>query len=198
MNHTIDIVVEGYPDEVACRKLCEFMGIRINRVFNKRGKNRLDKSLGGYNEDSLYRQRYWLALRDLDRDAGCAFQLIEQLVPEKSPYFLLRIPVRAIETWFMSDSERLCAFLAISQSKISLVPERIEYPKLEMVNLARKSRRRNIREDMVPIQGSKHDEGPAYASRLAEFAENHWRPEIAERTSDSLARCIRRLRAINH
>src|SRR3990172_8928746 len=104
MNHTIDIVVEGYPDEVACRKLCEFMGIRINRIFNKRGKNRLDISLGGYNADSHYRQRYWLALRDLDRDAGCAFQLIEQLVPERSPYFLFRIPVRAIEAWFMGDS----------------------------------------------------------------------------------------------
>jgi hypothetical protein len=66
-------------------------------------------------------------------------------------------------------------------------------PKRAMVEVAGHSRRREIRQDMVPRRGSGSSVGPAYTSRLIEFAQAHWRPETAARASDSLRRCLARL-----
>jgi hypothetical protein len=56
--------------------------------------------------------------------------------------------------------------------------------------------RLDIREDMLPRRGSGRPIGPAYTSRMIEFVENNWRPEVAARSSDSLRRCLVRLREI--
>lgn len=75
-------------------------------------------------------------------------------------------------------------------------PEGLEFPKQAMVNLARRSRRRDIRLDMAPHDGSGRTEGPAYASRMIEFATDRWRPEVAAAHADSLRRAIDRLRQL--
>ena len=65
-----------------------------------------------------------------------------------------------------------------------------------MVELARRSRRRDIRDDMVPRERSGRSVGPAYPSRLIEYVESPWRPEAAARQADSLRRaiaCLQRL-----
>jgi len=65
-----------------------------------------------------------------------------------------------------------------------------------MVNLARASRRRDIREDLVPRPEGGRQVGPAYSSRLIEFVSGRWRPEIAARRAESLRRaiaCLKRL-----
>jgi hypothetical protein len=104
-----------------------------------------------------------------------------------------RIAVRAVEAWFFADDERLARFLSVARSKIPSLPEQVEDPKRTMVELAGRSRKREIREDMVPRPGSRRKEGPAYASRLIEFAHSFWRPEVAATKSDSLRRCVERL-----
>lgn len=74
-----------------------------------------------------------------------------------------------------------------------ICPESISDPKLTIVNLARQSRKREIRADMVPRSASERLIGPAYTSRLIECIENKkngWRPDVAARYSDSLKRCI--------
>jgi hypothetical protein len=67
-----------------------------------------------------------------------------------------------------------------------------------VVQLVGQSRRREIREDMIPRPGSGRQVGPAYHSRLIEFVEKHWQPEVAARFSDSLRRCLTRVRQIAH
>lgn len=67
-----------------------------------------------------------------------------------------------------------------------------------LVNLARRSRRKAIRQDMVPRARSGRQEGPAYTSRMTEFASEKWRPEVAAEHSESLRRaiqCLQRLAA---
>jgi hypothetical protein len=62
-----------------------------------------------------------------------------------------------------------------------------------MVELARHSHRRGIREDMVPRPGSGRKVGPAYTAQLIDFARdsnNGWRPDVAAKASDSLNRCL--------
>lgn len=70
---------------------------------------------------------------------------------------------------------------------------------MQVVNLARRSRSREIAADMVPRRESGRPEGAAYASRLIEFISDSrrgWRPTVAARSSNSLRRCLRRLRRL--
>jgi len=60
----------------------------------------------------------------------------------------------------------------------------------EMVNLARRSRCKDIRDDMVPREGNGRVVGPAYPSRLREYVETSWRPREAAQRSDSLRRAL--------
>jgi hypothetical protein len=64
--------------------------------------------------------------------------------------------------------------------------------------LARHSRSRAVRDEIVPREGSGRSIGPLYATRLIAFVEDEvagWRPAQAASRSDSLRRCIRGLRA---
>lgn len=98
----------------------------------------------------------------------------------------------------MADADALASYLSIVKTRVPTDPEAEADPKRTLVNLARRSRRTAIVQDMVPREGSGRSEGPAYASRIKEFAENHWRPDAAAERSDSLRRaitCLRRLAA---
>ncbi len=191
MNLAIDAAVEGYPDQVVVHVLCGHVGLDVSRMFNCGGKNKLDRNLPGYNEAA--RQWYWLVLRDQNHDADCPAELRDRLLPEPATYMHFRVVVREIEAWLLADRVGLAAFLGVTAGRIPNDPERIDDPKAEMVGLAARSRRRAIREDMVPRPNSGATEGPGYASRLAEYAESAWRPNVAAAGSESLRRCITRL-----
>jgi hypothetical protein len=105
-----------------------------------------------------------------------------------------RVVVREVEAWLLADRERLASFLGVPISRVPRDPESVDDPKGQMVALARRSLRRDIREDMVPRPQSRREVGPAYSSRLIEFADDvvdGWRPLVAAKSSDSLHRCIR-------
>lgn len=96
----------------------------------------------------------------------------------------------------MADAERLAAFMGVARNKVPADPEGLEHPKQVMVNLARLSRRRDVRQDMVPREASGRTAGPAYTSRLIEYATDRWRPHVAVQRADSLRRaveCLERL-----
>ena len=127
---------------------------------------------------------------DLDREADCAPPLCEAWLPAPAPHLCFRVAVRAIEAWLMADAETLVSFLGVARSRVPRDPENVAHPKQAMVELARRSRRRAIREDMVPREGSGRQVGPAYSSRLMEYAGSRWRPEVAAQHSASLQRAI--------
>jgi hypothetical protein len=110
-----------------------------------------------------------------------------------------RVAVREVEAWLLGDRERLARFLDVDPGWIPSDPEGSPNPKTQVVNLARRSRRREIVADMVPRRESGRSEGSAYASRLIEFisdSRHGWRPTVAARSSDSLRRCLRCLRRL--
>jgi hypothetical protein len=49
---------------------------------------------------------------------------------------------------------------------------------------------------MVPRPESRTTVGPAYVSRMIEFAQQHWRPDVAAQRADSLRRALRCLRKL--
>jgi hypothetical protein len=100
-----------------------------------------------------------------------------------------RVAVREVESWILADRATLAQFLGVTVGKVPRDPDTLDNPKREIVNLAQHSRRREIREDMVPRPKSGRIEGPAYASRVIEYASTLWRPSVAAKYSDSLRRC---------
>jgi hypothetical protein len=131
----------------------------------------------------------WLILRDLDHDAPCAAALNARLCPDRVPSLCLRIAVRAVKSWFLADKPRLAEFLGIAAAHIPTSPDLLDDPKSTLMGLASRSRKRDIRVDFTPTDLSRR-EGPAYASRMIEFALYHWRPKAAAPNSQSLARCV--------
>ena len=190
----ISAAVEGIVDEAVARKLITHAGGTPGSIYGKQGKQALRHRIGGFNNAA--RHAPWLVLVDLDRDHECPPSLCSVWVPHPSAMLCFRIAVREVEAWLMADRERLAAFLGVSQSRVPADPEAINDPKMELVNLARCSRRNAIQHDMVPRHGSGRQVGPAYSSRLIEFVSSSWQLDAAARQSDSLRRaieCLRRL-----
>jgi len=183
---------EGLLDAAVLRRLIEDNGGVLKEVYGKKGKDHLKNRLNGYNNAANWFP--WVVLMDLDHDADCPPALKKKLLPNPSPNMCFRLAVRAIEAWLIADNKSLAGFLGIASSKIPLEPELLEDPKKTMVELAKLSRRRNIREGMVPRQGSGRKVGSDYTFRLIEFVYNYWKPEIAIGKSDSLRRCCQGIR----
>ncbi len=189
--------VEGDLDEAVVRRLVEHVGAWPGPVHGRNGKTHLRQRLAGYNQAAYLSP--WIVLVDLNHDAECAPPLRTSWLPNPAPHMCFRVAVRMVEAWLLADRERLSRFLSVHVSQVPMNPEAMDDPKRTMVELAQLSRRREIREDMLPRPGSGRTVGPAYTSRLIEFVvgtEAGWCPDIAARSSDSLDRCLSCLRRL--
>lgn len=191
---TIMGAVEGMVDEAVVRRLIKSAGAKSGEIYGRNGKAYLRRRIAGFNNAA--HRAPWIVLVDLDNEAECAPPLRAAWLSDPAPYMCFRIAVHEIEAWLLADRERLATFLHVPVSGIPLDPEKIRAPKEAMVNLARRSRRKAIRQDMVTRPGSGRAIGPAYSSRLIEFISNWWVPEAAEDHSDSLQRAIASLRRL--
>lgn len=187
--------VEGLVDEAVLLRVLQYVGLNLGEVYGRNGKDALLKSLNGYNNAAAFSP--WCVLIDKDEDPWCPAEALQQWLPNPAQMMRLRIVVREVEAWLFGDRERLSSFLGVSVSRIPANPENVAHPKETMVSLAARSRRRDIRSDMIPRPGSGRVVGPAYTSRLIEFvvdSDAGWRPDVAASNVDSLLRCITRLR----
>lgn len=187
--------VEGLLDEAVLRVLLGHVGLEAGPVYGKRGKAFLRDKIHGWNNGARFAP--WVVLVDLDRDFDCAPPLAAEWLPTPASGMRLRVAVRAIEAWLLADRDSMRRFLGVNAAAIPLSPDGLADPKGSVVEIARRSRFRKIREGLVPRAESGRREGPEYTSRLIDFASSggpRWRPEVAARSSDSLRRCIEALR----
>jgi len=189
--------VEGTSDEAVLSRLVRSLGGAIHRVQVQRGKAGLRRALPGYN--AAAQGDPWLVLVDLDQDHECAPRLVADWLPAPSRYMCFRVVVREIESWLLADRERFAGFFSVPLSSVPMAPDDVLDAKGVLLASITKSKKRAIREDMLPRLGSGRTIGPAYTSRLIEYASDGvhgWRPEVAARMSPSLSRCIVRLDAL--
>jgi hypothetical protein len=187
----VTAAVEGIVDEAVARRLIEHIGAQVGPVYGRRGKDHFRRNLGAYNQAARFVP--WLVLMDLNSAAECAPALLPMLLSAPAPMMTFRIAVREVESWLLADRERLAGFLGVSHAGIPLQPEVEIDPKQAVVDIARRSKRRAIRADLVPRPGSGRSQGPGYASRMIEFVldkKRGWRPEVAAVRADSLRRCL--------
>ena len=192
----VTVVVEGPTDLAVLSRVLEFVDCSIDIAHGQRGKASIDRNIRGYNNAGRFSP--WIILRDLDHDAACAPGLAAALLPAPSRWMRLRIAVHAMESWLMADAEGLSDYLHIRRAHVPDNPETVDDPRRSLVDLARRSRLAAIRDDMVPAEGVTSRVGPAYPSRVAEFARTYWRPEVAREHSDSLRRCIESVQLLKH
>ena len=149
----VSLAAEGLLDEQVLRRLLTHTGRDYvpTVCYGKRGKDHLRQNIARFNHAAEYTP--YVILTDLDND-DCAPQLIDRWLPQgRHSNLTLRIAVREVEAWLLADRERFARFLGVAESKIPLLPDEVRDPKLLVVNLARQSRKRAVREDLVPVSG---------------------------------------------
>jgi hypothetical protein len=167
----------------------------VGAVYGKQGAGYLRRTIRAFNRSAA--GATYLVLTDLDR-TGCVPDLIEdwfgckiaEYPNRRHSNMVFRVAVRETEAWAMADRERFALFLGI---RLNCVPHRlddVDDPKRLLLDLARRCRSRDLRNDIVPRPGDKRIVGPDYTGRLANFIASSWRAEAAQAHSHSLSKAF--------
>lgn len=140
---------------------------------------------------------YFLVLTDLDA-APCPPELLDDWLGggEKPQSLLLRIAVREVEAWVLADREHFSGWLGISENDLPEAPEANHDPKATLLAVAKKTKRRNIKEGLLPKKGATSKIGLEYNDLLCAFVSREWNIENAAKLAPSLERALQRLREI--
>jgi hypothetical protein len=163
----------------------------VGDCFNQRGNDQIQKKISGFNNAA--KGMPYLVLTDLD-NADCPLVILsEWLTQPKHPNLLFRIAVKEVEAWLLAHREAFAKFLGISVDLIPGDADRIPDPKLLLINLARRSRKRKLREAIVPEPNSTAKIGKDYNGQLIEFVNKSWQVASAQTNSPSLERAMNAL-----
>ena len=192
----IAIVAEDRLTQAVLHKcVAEYLPhFQIIRSEIKGGRGNVQREIGAYAK--LARSIPVLIGMDLDHD-DCAPAVLTRwrVIDLLSDQFMVRFAVREIESWVLADRKRFARFVGGSSDDVSDAPDMLEDPKGSLLSLARFSADEELRRDLVPRNFDKQYPriGPAYNPRMCDFVDKKWRPHVAIRRSESLARAIRAL-----
>lgn len=191
MHPDLYIVVEGELDKAVALRLAQKARFEP-RVFVKNGRTKIEAKLNGY--VSAASNANFFVLVDLDDDK-CPQSYLQRVgVANLGNRFILRIAVRALESWILADSTRIAATLSVTPGKIPLDPDELENPKRRLIEIVRHySRSRQTQADLLPVAQSLMRVGPGYTLKLSEFIRNTWDIEEASKRSPSLRSCLNAL-----
>lgn len=163
----------------------------VHRRLVERGFGNIKRSVLKYRQASNVVPH--VVLTDLD-NAECPFGLRTSWgVADLPDRMLFRVAVRETESWLLGVQEGFAEFAGIAKGKVPARPEEIADPKLELINLMRRSRNRRLAAELVPAKGSAAAVGPLYNERLIPFAQFKWNVDAAAAACPSLARTRLRL-----
>jgi hypothetical protein len=189
----INLLAEDPLSEAVLRKILATQAANLvaGTCYGKMGYGYVKKNIQGFQRASAGMPL--LALVDLE--SNCAPQLVRDwLVAPLQAGFLFRVAVREVESWLIADKGGLSQFLGVSPSRTNLLdPDSIDDPKRCLVDLARRSRKRDIRMGLAPRDGSTARVGPEYNPMLSDFVERLWSVDSAVCNSDSLRRAVHRI-----
>ena len=184
----IPTLVEGHLDERLLGALWRQLG-KEGRALNVRdaGGSPFWEHARRYNEAAKHQTVIGLA--DLEQ-SPCASEAFEKLNKPLSQGFKLRLAVRMIESWIMADRNSFAIHLGIRLARVPEQPDLLPHPKRTVVELARHSRKKAVRDALVPTGLGLV--GAEYTPFMAGFVESRWRLDRARESSPSLERaCLR-------
>ncbi len=163
----------------------------VGDCFNERGYGQIQKKISGFNNAA--KGMPYLVLTDLD-NAECPLVILsEWLTQPKHPNLLFRIAVKEVEAWLLAHREAFAKFLGISVDNIPRDADRIPDPRQCLINLTRRSKKRDLREAIVPPPNSTAKIGKDYNRPLIEFVNESWQVASAQTNSPSLERTMNAL-----
>lgn len=190
----IHIAVEDFLSEMVLKVMLKQSGrhFAIGDCLGRTGFGYLKKNIAGFNKAA--KGTPFLILADLDQ-AECPPILIEEWLPvPKHENLLFRIAVREVESWLLAHRKAFAGFLGIRESLIPLQPDELEDPKRVLIDLTNRSRKRRLREAIIPTAGSTAKIGPDYNGALISFVQNCWNVQEALKRSPSLHRAFNTVR----
>lgn len=138
-----------------------------------------------------------VVVTDLDR-VECAPAFVRDwtqnhVIPDR---MLLRVAVREVEAWLLADRKNFSNFLGVAQNTIPMDVEETNDPKSLLVQLAKRSRKRKIRDELTPRRGVRASQGLGYNETLSQFVMSRWDIEAAAENCNSLRKTIFRVREL--
>lgn len=191
----VNLATEDELSEAVLRKMLSQLGrgFAVGVAYRRGGFGYLRRTIRGFN--TAARGTPFVVLTDLNRHR-CPPALIREWLPvPQHPNLVFRVAVREVEAWLLAHQSALAAFLGIPEGSIPRDVDSLTDPKQTLIDLARTSRFRGLRDAIVPRQGSTAKVGPDYNGCLTTFVGRHWDMRAAAHSSRSLERAVRNLTA---
>ncbi len=155
----ITLSVRDDLSEVVLRKTIESsqQAYFVGSIYGKTGFGYLKRRIGDFKKAA--RGTPWLVLADLDMPECLPALIAERFGSTKRQHNLLfQVAVRGVEAWLLADRAAFARFTGLKADLIQADVEGLPDPKAHLVDLVNGSRRRSLREAIVPPRGRK--QGP--------------------------------------
>lgn len=186
----INLVFEDVLSEAVLKQMLKQSQrpFSVGNCLNQRGYGKIKKVISGLNHAA--KGMPYLVLTDLDNAVCPLVILSEWLTQPKHPNLLFRIAVKEVEAWLLAHREAFAEFLGISVDLIPADVDKVSDPKQLLINLAKKSKKRELREGIVPDRNSTAKIGKDYNGQLIQFVDRNWQVASAQTNSPSLERAM--------
>ena len=189
---SVILAVEDELSESISTQILRHFDIEIRSTIRGKGNMLLQQKAPELNRSANGAAIFLLT--DLDTPRDCPPGLIRSWIRGPlNPRFFLRVAVMEVESWVMADRIGFAAFLSVPLHRIPSPTDNILNPKEFLLSLARRSKKKTVREALVPAQGATLSIGNEYNTLLSEFVQDHWDLERAATASPSLKRTLDRL-----
>lgn len=185
MGIRVNLVYEDELSEFVLSRLLSCFGDKYSSgySYNGRGFGYIKSKINGFNQACAAVP--FLVLTDLDNN-NCPPELIASwFAKPPHPNMIFRVAIKEVEAWLLADIEGCAKFLGISEVNFPANPENDPDPKRTLISLTRRSRKRRLKEDIIPINVNASI-GPNYNGRLMEFVFDFWDVDRAMTRSKSL------------
>lgn len=163
------------------------------RPINKKGITRLLPELPRYAECALH-VRPVLCIADTDHK--CPVHLKAQWLPADGPRnLLLRFAVSEAESWVLADRQAVSEFFDVPLKLVPTNPEQVEDAKMEILKIASRSRRQDLRAEMLS-GGKQPSPGSGYNVHLCRLVAEVWEVRRAAQSAASLMRALQRIESL--
>ncbi|MBH1364776.1 hypothetical protein I5T79_10825 [Stenotrophomonas maltophilia] len=128
---------------------------------------------------------------DLD-STPCIVRMKNDWFPQGVPRnIVFSVATREADAWILADPG-ISKYLA-SSTAVPSDPESVQDPKSSLIEIAKRSRKRDIKEEMIVAKGAVARVGPGYNVVLANFVEFEWNIEVASQKCKGLRRLLQRV-----